>query len=95
MVAWSTRLANLLLLKVRLGHASGVRLDGSRVFATRLGRRRQRSPTRHPMKKAPYHPVVIRTPTMVARLMGPGAGVFARLMGPPNRQGHGATGPGT
>jgi hypothetical protein len=26
----------------------------------------------------------------VARLMGPGIDVFARVMGPPNRQGHGA-----
>jgi hypothetical protein len=29
-----------------------------------------------------------------ARLMGPEAGVFASLMGPPDRQGHGATRPG-
>jgi hypothetical protein len=26
----------------------------------------------------------------VARPMGPGIGIFARVMGPPNRQGHGA-----
>lgn len=35
-----------------------------------------------------------RNQLLIARLMGPGAGVFASLIGPPDRQGHGATRPG-
>jgi hypothetical protein len=33
---------------------------------------------------------VPRREVSVARPMGPGNGIFARVMGPPNRQGHGA-----